>query len=265
MTSGRIFSKLLPKSPSHYNDISLDGDWDIDSMVFFQNGDVNTQSHLISSGPKAHIHFWNIYNGGSLVAKFPISKIKQAMSTKIILNDDETKLYCADTVGYIYCWNISSYKSLINPKNSPPIVCSWRAHTQRITCITLVELKNIILSSSLDKTCRVWTTKGHFIGTFSNKSNWDIYKPATFVHPSIPIEVLCDPLSLPEYKVHELKTVKSAKETTSKNNYKDTQLFVSEQETNIVVDPNIVVIDHLKYIDEIKTCVDTKKTGKRYI
>ena len=46
----------------------------------------------------------------------------------------------------------------------PDIFLSWRAHTETITAITLINHREIVISSSSDRTCRAWSFDGEYIG-----------------------------------------------------------------------------------------------------
>ncbi|XP_033123836.1 uncharacterized protein LOC117122395 [Anneissia japonica] len=70
----------------------------------------------------------------------------------------------------------------------------------------LVEDHDIVITSSVDCTVRLWTTEGHYIGTLGQSDVWDIYNPSTFTYPMVPYDVLVDPLSMPSHPVLDIKT-----------------------------------------------------------
>ena len=88
--------------------------------------------------------------------------------------------------GYVTVWDIEEYgqyptvdlpDGAVCPCRSPPPrrITYWRAHIQPITCMELIEENDAIMTSSLDHTVRLWTTKGAFIGkmwTNLNLANW---------------------------------------------------------------------------------------------
>lgn len=59
--------------PCYWNNFLLvDGDLSINKLLFIQSRAYNKDSaSLIASGPRAHIHFWNVFQGGTLMAQFP--------------------------------------------------------------------------------------------------------------------------------------------------------------------------------------------------
>nr|XP_006820825.1 PREDICTED: WD repeat-containing protein on Y chromosome-like [Saccoglossus kowalevskii] len=85
--------------------------------------------------------------------------------------------------------------------NTKIITTFWRAHIESVTSIDLVNEHNLILTSSLDFTVRLWTFDGEYVGTFGQQEPWDIYNRSTFAHPMVPYDVLVDPQSLPNHPI----------------------------------------------------------------
>ena len=51
---------------------TVDGDLSINKLVFLKTRAYNKDAaSLVTSGPRCHIHFWNVFQGGSLLAQFP--------------------------------------------------------------------------------------------------------------------------------------------------------------------------------------------------
>lgn len=77
----------------------MDGDLSINKLVFMSTRAYKKDSaSLISSGPRAHIHFWNVFQGGQLMAQFsgvcaqlPFLIIKITSITSTNKNDIENK------------------------------------------------------------------------------------------------------------------------------------------------------------------------------
>lgn len=53
-------------------------------------------------------------------------------------------------------------------KTSPELIGSWRAHDSSIVSLEYIEHEdgNYIVSASTDHTARLWSTEGHYVGTF---------------------------------------------------------------------------------------------------
>ncbi|CAF4445315.1 unnamed protein product [Rotaria socialis] len=73
----------------------------------------------------------------------------------------------------------------------------WNMSSKKIfACLKDLSAENQH-SEALDWTIRLWNLQGHFIGTFGQTIPWNLYDPATYQHPSVPLDVLTDPKSLP--------------------------------------------------------------------
>ena len=61
----------------------------------------------------------------------------------------------------------------------------WLAHSVEVTSLQLISLERepLVLSASADATVRLWTLKGHYIGTFGQDKAWDLDQPSSFHHP----------------------------------------------------------------------------------
>lgn len=202
MVSGHIFCHLRPPAPPGYTDQSLDGDLGISKLLFFTTRAYKKDAgSLVASGPRAHIHIWNVFQGGKLMAQFPGSKQAGGVASAMVTNKANTHLYTADSLGFVYVWDVSRY-CVDKPANEPPeVLAQWRGHVESISCIDLVEQNKVLLTSSADCTVRLWTTEGHYIGTFGQSERWDIYNRATYQHPMVPYDVLVDPMSMPSHPV----------------------------------------------------------------
>ncbi|XP_053398693.1 WD repeat-containing protein 49-like isoform X5 [Mercenaria mercenaria] len=202
MVSGHIFAHLKSPKPEEYEDQSLDGDLSINKLVFLQSRAYKKDAAtLISSGPRAHIHFWNVFQGGKLMAQYPGSNSKGAMVSVLEVNKANTVLISGDSCGFIYLWNIDGYCLKHREHESPEVLVTWRGHVKSVTSIALVEEHKLLISASVDCTVRMWNMEGHYVGTFGQPDAWDIYNQSLWQHPMVPYDVLIDPMSLPDHPV----------------------------------------------------------------
>ncbi|XP_060601618.1 WD repeat-containing protein on Y chromosome-like isoform X3 [Ruditapes philippinarum] len=202
MVSGHIFAHLKAPKPPEYQDQSLDGDLSINKLVFMQSRAYKKDAAtLISSGPRAHIHFWNVFQGGQLMAQFPGSNSKGAMVSVLDVNKANTVLFSGDSYGFIYLWNVDGYCLKHKEQESPEVLVTWRGHVKSVTSLALVEEHKLLISASVDCTVRMWNMEGHYIGTFGQPDAWDIYNQSLWQHPMVPYDVLIDPMSLPDHPV----------------------------------------------------------------
>ncbi|XP_041358198.1 WD repeat-containing protein on Y chromosome-like [Gigantopelta aegis] len=219
MVSGHIFCHLLAPPPPKYEDQSLDGDLSINALVFLQTRAYKKEcASLVASGPRAHIHMWNVFQGGKLMAQFPGSKMPGAMVSTMQTTKNNIALYTGDSFGFIYIWNMDGYCADGIEQNPPELIKSWRGHVSSLTCLELVEDYNVVLTGSVDCAVRMWTMDGEYIGTFGQPDPWDLYNPSTYQHPMVPYDVLIDPMSLPTHPLlaekqttHEVIHMDSAK------------------------------------------------------
>ncbi|KAK9966396.1 hypothetical protein ABG768_003508 [Culter alburnus] len=157
----------------------------VPSLIFLKTRafvrELSSAASLISSDSKGHIHFWSILNGGNFITSFQASQ--QAIK-KLALSSDDSVLFASDFAGFIYAYNIKQY-ALKPEKNPPEKVNFWRAHTDNISSLKIIE-DRYVLTSSWDFSMRLWTIHGELIGTFGQNEKWCIDTPSSWKHPSQP-------------------------------------------------------------------------------
>ncbi|XP_067949364.1 cilia- and flagella-associated protein 337-like [Watersipora subatra] len=206
MVSGHIFCHLWsPADPTYVTD-ALNGDGTVNQVIFMKTRAYNKDAaSLIASGPSGSIHFWNVFQGGHLLAKFKGSKHSAVMITTLILNGGDQVLYSGDSYGFVHCWNVSSY-ALFDKETSPPeLITMWRAHVENINSLDFIDEHKLLITASSDCSVRLWNKDGDYIGTFGQPEPWDIYNMSTWQHPMAPFDVLVDPMSMPEHEVIKKK------------------------------------------------------------
>ncbi|XP_062830769.1 WD repeat-containing protein on Y chromosome isoform X2 [Anolis carolinensis] len=201
----------------------------------------SASASLVSNGPQGYLHFWSLFGGDPLVASFSPTKEK-ALISSIAVTADNSYLYAADEDGYVYIHDIQDY-ALENPKETvPKYVNHWRAHVNLVLSLEVIDEDNILLSSSIDRTIRLWSLNGEYIGTFGQAEPWEIFTPASWKHPRVPYEILIDPQSMPTHPMLEdmssdtqitdpdkkTKDVSAPKE--ARHNLKAFQVMVSDED-----------------------------------
>lgn len=252
VTSGRIFTRL---SSDTLKDASqhelLSGDLSVSKLLFLQSRSNGKKSaSLVSNGPKGCIHFWNIFDSKKVYARFEnrnghiVSYIASTSTNDVMIT--------TDVKGFVTIWNLDGY-CINGPTTNPPkVINSWRAHIQRITCASLVEDRNCLMTSSTDCTVRLWTMEGHFIGTFGQPRKWDIYDSSSYQHPMAPYDVLMDPASIPDHPILQEKPDDSLEDVTS--------LVSSKESINLKTKGKIGEIDIKELLENH---VSTEYSGKR--
>ncbi|XP_067889622.1 cilia- and flagella-associated protein 337 isoform X1 [Heterodontus francisci] len=204
MISGHIFCHLQNPSTTECRDGEVEVAKSVNKVIFLKTRVLKTElgASLVATGPQGSLAFWNLFNGGQLFGTFTASKVKSQLSSLAVL-DEDSLLYTADYVGYIYVYGIKEY-AVHGPEVDPPkIINYWRAHVSGVTCMELIEEQKVMVTSSVEGTVRLWSMDGEFIGTFGQPQPWEIYTPASWKHPMVPYEILIDPLSMPIHAVLE--------------------------------------------------------------
>nr|XP_054754584.1 LOW QUALITY PROTEIN: uncharacterized WD repeat-containing protein alr3466-like [Lytechinus pictus] len=217
LVSGYAYSHI--QSTKYFDDhderYKADGDESISKVLFIPSRRTHKgAAQLVASGPRGCIHFWNVYNNGQLYGRFNCVKKKGASVNCMQLSNDDLTLFTGDSLGFVSVWDIDHY-CLDRPENieeAPELLGSWRGHIQSITSMNLVEERSVLITSSLDCTVRLWTTEGHYVGTFGQDEPWDIFNPTTFKHPMVPYDVLVDPQSMPNHPIFDQKSTSSLSE-----------------------------------------------------
>ncbi|KAI1893585.1 hypothetical protein AGOR_G00125240 [Albula goreensis] len=262
LVSGHLqcrFLTPLPTDCSHSEDV----DRSASSLVFLRNRALNVDfisaACLVSSGAEGYVHFWNVLNGGKFLASFEASRLKYQV-TKLAVTREEDCLYAADQAGFIFVYDIKTY-ALGPEQEAPKMLNYWRAHISSITCLQIVEDGHVLLTSSTDCTVRLWTVHGEFIGTFGQSESWSIHTPTSWKHPTIPYEILIDPLSMPahsileeEVSVSDVINSEQAEETRDPNDIKSDSSSKPRQPSLQITDTDIE--------EEIKSLSYPLKQGK---
>ncbi|KAM6960527.1 cilia- and flagella-associated protein 337 [Aplochiton taeniatus] len=210
LVSGHIQCRFPNPLPPGYNN-GQGLDTSVSSIIFLKSRAFHVEFScagcLVSSGTRGSINFWNVLNGGKIIANLEASRFQHQI-TKLAVTKDDTLIYAADQVGYIYVYNIKKFA--LGAEHLPPKTENyWRAHTRNVTCLQIVDNDQVVLTSSTDCTVRLWSAYGEFIGTFGQSMNWSIHTPASWNHPAVPYEILIDPLSMPVHPILDGKPWKS--------------------------------------------------------
>ncbi|XP_067452032.1 cilia- and flagella-associated protein 337 [Thunnus thynnus] len=205
VVSGRIQTRFVSPLPDkHQNVKGLDTS--VPSMIFLKNSKLqqfSSTTALLTSGAMGYINLWNVLSGGKFVSSFKASRFQQKI-TKLAKTDKDI-LYAADRIGYIYVYDTETFA--LDAEQKPPRAENfWRAHTSRVTGLQIVDNDQVVLTSSMDFTVRLWSAHGEFIGTFGQSESWSVHISSSWMHPAVPYEVLIDPLSMPDHEILKVKT-----------------------------------------------------------
>ncbi|KAM9318753.1 cilia- and flagella-associated protein 337 [Pholidichthys leucotaenia] len=180
-------------------------DTSVPCLIFMKNSNLqqfSSATALLSSGAKGCVNLWDVLDGGKFVSSFKASKFRHKI-IKLAKTDKSALLYTADRIGYIYVYNVEMFAT---EKTRLKAEAFWRAHTSTVTGLQVVDNDQVVLTSSTDCTVRLWSVQGQFIGTFGQPECWSVHIAASWMHPSVPFEVLIDPLSMPDHETLNVKT-----------------------------------------------------------
>ncbi|XP_072849857.2 cilia- and flagella-associated protein 337 [Pogona vitticeps] len=204
MHSGHICHKFhTPIAPSALGTESIDGT--VTQVIFLMTRAVKFESSaasLLSNGPQGSLHFWSLGTEDPLLAHFIPSRGNSLISS-IAVTANDSYLYVADEDGYVYIHDIQEYAVQDPETEAPKYVNHWRAHLKQIVSLEVIDEDNVLLSCSVDRTVRLWSLQGEYIGTFGQAEPWEIFTPSSWKHPRVPYEILIDPQSMPSHPVLE--------------------------------------------------------------
>ncbi|XP_062910344.1 WD repeat-containing protein on Y chromosome isoform X2 [Mobula hypostoma] len=260
MISGHICCHLQNPTTKECRDGEAVTDKSVNKVMFLKTRalKIDSGASLVTTGSQGTLVFWNLFNGGQLYGTFTASRVKSQISS-LGASTNDSLLYTADYVGYIYVYSIKDY-AVQGPGTDPPKILNyWRAHVSSITCMELIEEQNLMVTSAFEGTVRLWSMDGELIGTFGQPQPWDIYAPASWMHPMVPYEILVDPLSLPIHPLLE----EEASVTQHVN------LSQSEENKQIMTSKNLqhssskVIISDEEIKEKIKKMTSQNNLGKR--
>ncbi|XP_062983056.1 WD repeat-containing protein 49-like isoform X2 [Elgaria multicarinata webbii] len=248
MNSGHICHKFhTPLAIASADTKTVDAS--VTRLIFLKTRGVKFESataSLVSNGPQGYLHFWSLFTEDPLIASFTPSRGKSLISS-IAVTADDSYLYAADEDGYVYIHNIKDYALQDPEQDAPKYVNHWRAHLNLVLSLEIIDEDNILLSCSVDRTVRLWSLDGKYIGTFGQTEPWEIFTPSSWKHPMVPYEILIDPQSMPIHPV--LKDKSSDSQITDPDNA--TEDASTPKETSYNPQPSQVTVTDEDIKEEI--------------
>ncbi|XP_064389341.1 WD repeat-containing protein 64-like isoform X2 [Halichondria panicea] len=157
---------------------------------------------LVASGPSGYVHFWNLYEGRAAMGRF---RATRASITAMTGDSQDTVLFTAESHGHVCVWSIADYCVISSATSPPKRVALWKAHTDTITCLELIEGRNVLVSAAADGAVRLWSLEGHYIGSFGQPHIWTLGDPSSYQYPLSPEDITLDP-TLPSCIDHNKET-----------------------------------------------------------
>ncbi|XP_034646268.1 WD repeat-containing protein on Y chromosome-like isoform X2 [Trachemys scripta elegans] len=195
----------------------------VDKLLFLQHRSldgVSKDSAILVSSDAGNLRWWSVLAEQREFGFYYAPAKEDASVTGLSANQMNSVLVSGDTCGFIQVWDISDYGLSPRTQGSlekPPLLCSWRAHNSTVVSVEhfMFGSDSFILSGSSDRSARLWTPDGKFVGTFGQEKRWDLKNPSTFAHPK-------DPWS-------ERKEIKKKRTPIKQLAYTDGRLFSSEE------------------------------------
>ncbi|XP_073166758.1 cilia- and flagella-associated protein 337-like isoform X2 [Lepidochelys kempii] len=193
----------------------------VDKLLFLQHrslGGVSKDSAILVSSDAGSLRWWSVFAEQRQFGFYYAPATEDVAVTGLSTNQMNSVLVSGDTGGFIQVWDISDYGLSPRTQGSlekPPLLCSWRAHNSIVVSVEhfMFGSDSFILSGSSDRSARLWTPDGKFVGTFGQEKRWDLKNPSTFAHPK-------DPWS-------ERKEIRKKRTPTKQLAYTDGLLFSS--------------------------------------
>ncbi|OMO84068.1 hypothetical protein CCACVL1_11024 [Corchorus capsularis] len=113
----------------------------------------NDGIYIAGGAPSGNLYLWEVANGRLLRTWRPHHKSFKCM----VFSHDGSFLICGSSDGIICAWSMISLLDLEDSERSPPLLHFSSEHRSSITgLVTLSGSQSIIVSSSLDGTCKIW-------------------------------------------------------------------------------------------------------------
>ncbi|XP_048248360.1 WD repeat-containing protein on Y chromosome-like isoform X1 [Haliotis rufescens] len=154
-----------------------------------------TESAVVVSSEGGVLHWWNIYTPKSELGFFSATDSVDDSVLAMCSKPRNTAVITGDTAGNIKVWDTSDYCVKPDPRHRvrtrPPLEAAFKAHDAAVVSVEYLEhdSRGFILSASTDKTARLWTMEGYYVGTFGQKFPWDLNDASTWAHPKTPFNM----------------------------------------------------------------------------
>ncbi|XP_064614731.1 WD repeat-containing protein on Y chromosome-like [Liolophura sinensis] len=156
-----------------------------------------TESAVLVSSEGGYLRFWSLYTNKHELGYFYVPDSADQSVLAMCTKPNNSILITGDTQGKVKVWDIMAY--CIKPqdrrvKTPPPLEASWSAHDSAIVSVEYIEHDHgvFILTASTDKTARLWSLQGEYIGTFGQTMAWNLKVQTTWGHPGTPWTTLDD-------------------------------------------------------------------------
>uniref|UniRef100_A0A2C9LIR5 WD repeat-containing protein on Y chromosome n=1 Tax=Biomphalaria glabrata TaxID=6526 RepID=A0A2C9LIR5_BIOGL len=161
---------------------------------------------IVSAHQSSVLRFWDM--SGELLLSFESVEPKPKIPvTALCFNTYTQYVYTGNTKGYVTVWDVKQFLQDPHQQDSHSVkqTLYWKGHLNKINNIVIIEAANLLLTTSVDGSIRVWlATNGAFIGFFGQVK--PLYVP--------PLEKLQKNIILP-FDINEGPTLTAEKTKTA--------------------------------------------------
>uniref|UniRef100_A0A5F8GMK2 WD repeat domain 64 n=1 Tax=Monodelphis domestica TaxID=13616 RepID=A0A5F8GMK2_MONDO len=105
-----------------------------------------------------------------------------------LVPDEERKSVSFDNIqlrkGHIILWSIGSFLEPPHEEKKFKQLIAWRGHSLRIVGVLYIEDKQVVITSSVDGSIRVWHVRnGHYCGYFGQRRTFNLSQQTDFILP----------------------------------------------------------------------------------
>ncbi|XP_069124684.1 cilia- and flagella-associated protein 337-like isoform X2 [Argopecten irradians] len=165
----------------------------VDKLLFLRSRCVGRglEVAMLVSSEAGYLRWWCLFTAKHEMGYFYVPDTKDESVLAMCTNPSNSCLITGDTTGQVKSWDITEYclhTTERRVKTCPPLNVSFKAHDSAVVSVEYVkhEAGEFILTASTDKTARLWTMEGHYIGTFGQKKLWNLKNKKTWCHPKTP-------------------------------------------------------------------------------
>ncbi|MEE6506938.1 hypothetical protein FKM82_007907 [Ascaphus truei] len=162
----------------------------VDKVIFLQQrattGAQKDAAILISS-EAGTLRWWSVFDQRRQFGHFYAPNNADESVFGLSSNGSNSTLVTGDTSGCIQVWDISDYGlqgTAQTQEQRPPLLFCWRAHDGTVVAVEyfLFDAEPFVTSASSDRTAKLWTFDGKYVGTFGQTKSWNLRNPATYQH-----------------------------------------------------------------------------------
>ncbi|XP_007481615.1 WD repeat-containing protein 64 isoform X1 [Monodelphis domestica] len=130
-----------------------------------------------------HLRIWNM-EGNLLKDMLPFTK-HSAISLTTLHTDSCSRILLAGNMeGHIILWSIGSFLEPPHEEKKFKQLIAWRGHSLRIVGVLYIEDKQVVITSSVDGSIRVWHVRnGHYCGYFGQRRTFNLSQQTDFILP----------------------------------------------------------------------------------